>query len=57
MQARVLHTSKAALSFYRSHGFAEVGTELTELPGNVMVPTAIMEVAVEALAMASRSDV
>lgn len=57
MQARVLHTSEAALSFYRSHGFAEVGTELTELPGNVMVPTAIMEVAVEALAMASRSDV
>jgi ribosomal protein S18 acetylase RimI-like enzyme len=42
IEVRVLLTSIPATFFYRKHGFVEIDSERTELPGNVSVSTAVM---------------
>ncbi|KZM48422.1 GNAT family N-acetyltransferase [Labrenzia sp. OB1] len=42
IEVRVLFTSEPAISFYKRHGFVEIGTECSVLPGHVSVPTSVM---------------
>lgn len=49
VEVRVLSASVPAISFYRKHGFTEVGEEQTEISDMVVKPCLVMEATTERL--------
>ena len=57
LEVRVLQTSEVAQTFYRKHGFTEVGREDSELLGDIKTELIVMRIDAASLSAITRSTI